>query len=896
MIATINNENFGYSTAVDGNWAAVGNPNLLRYTTVSASFLKTGSIEVYKYNINSDTHDLKVVLYRPFSPDEDIYLTTEQTNTGSTGPNYILHTEATGSVPFTADLDIITDAGTNYTASEDGYGCAIDIKNNLLVVGNPYYSSVTHVGTGSIGFGGSGSVDIFDLTKLDIDPYEIRTQPTVVTSSLISGSIYVTVSVPPSQSFGYVVLSSSDTLSGSYQKINSVAVANNGGNILIPTNFTASVYFQVSGIVTVDPYLTSVTNPNPTTTSSYGYSVSMNDEWLAIGSPFESGSKGVVFMYQKIGNNASSWSLSQVISSPASIIAGDKFGYSLELNKMSGSYSHSLVIGTAKPSQSRAFIYEYVSGSWSGSFTLYPDNQTIYPLTFYPTNPYYGSGSTPNTSDGFGHSVGMFKDTVVVGAPTDRRFYEYSGSYLYSQGAVYFFERCPNRDRFSLVKKSYGDEKTLKNNLLGVSVSVRGDYAVAGCPKITLNTSSWESLNNICYLRATLYQQHFCNDTTDATLDGQFVLFNRETSSNDAGYEWDVTNVYQVKKSLLQPYRDYGYSIDICDDFIGVGAPMLISGSGRFMDLTDGTGSFTGSVYDLGDLSGKSYLYNLNNFRENFYVGNVFYRNGKIVIMSSGSSFDGLLLNDLNEDEIEYDIEFKSKRVVYEKQIVCPVEPGEFNVSTNPTAINFPSSSYDLNGNGQFDFQDCDVLLRYMRYKSTETTGTPSTDWSSSVLNTTNDEEITVYAMHSSSWEGTSALFSSSYSSINNTLFTELDFNEDNKIDTNDMSILWKYFTYRLTQKNYDTYITPNSQKKYLSDIIDFLNERTLRGIAPQIKSDFLDYAVNAKADPTGSYLAPYVTSIGLYSGTELVAVAKLGSPIKITPDFPINFIVRMDF
>jgi hypothetical protein len=37
-------------------------------------------------------------------------------------------------------------------------------------------------------------------------------------------------------------------------------------------------------------------------------------------------------------------------------------------------------------------------------------------------------------------------------------------------------------------------------------------------------------------------------------------------------------------------------------------------------------------------------------------------------------------------------------------------------------------------------------------------------------------------------------------------------------------------------------------------------------------------------------------TTIGLYDGLSLVAVAKLGTPIKITPELPINFVVKMDF
>jgi len=74
------------------------------------------------------------------------------------------------------------------------------------------------------------------------------------------------------------------------------------------------------------------------------------------------------------------------------------------------------------------------------------------------------------------------------------------------------------------------------------------------------------------------------------------------------------------------------------------------------------------------------------------------------------------------------------------------------------------------------------------------------------------------------------------------------------------------------------------------------MNGKTLRGQPLLINQQFLNYAQFTNNDPTGSYLAPTVTTVGLYDGTELIAVAKLGTPIKITPSFPINFIVKMDF
>jgi hypothetical protein len=58
----------------------------------------------------------------------------------------------------------------------------------------------------------------------------------------------------------------------------------------------------------------------------------------------------------------------------------------------------------------------------------------------------------------------------------------------------------------------------------------------------------------------------------------------------------------------------------------------------------------------------------------------------------------------------------------------------------------------------------------------------------------------------------------------------------------------------------------------------------------------FDDYLNSGSLDPTGSYLAPYITTIGLYDDElNMVAVAKLPRPIKSLPDYPLNFIVRFD-
>lgn len=58
----------------------------------------------------------------------------------------------------------------------------------------------------------------------------------------------------------------------------------------------------------------------------------------------------------------------------------------------------------------------------------------------------------------------------------------------------------------------------------------------------------------------------------------------------------------------------------------------------------------------------------------------------------------------------------------------------------------------------------------------------------------------------------------------------------------------------------------------------------------------FDDYMVSSSLDPTGSFLAPYITTIGLYDDyMNMVAVAKLPQPIKSLHDYDLNILIRFD-
>jgi hypothetical protein len=76
----------------------------------------------------------------------------------------------------------------------------------------------------------------------------------------------------------------------------------------------------------------------------------------------------------------------------------------------------------------------------------------------------------------------------------------------------------------------------------------------------------------------------------------------------------------------------------------------------------------------------------------------------------------------------------------------------------------------------------------------------------------------------------------------------------------------------------------------------DLVNKSFYNAGTKIINNEFNNYEDYVSLDPTGSFLAPYITTIGLYDNElNMVAVAKLPQPIKSTPDYPINFIIRFD-
>lgn len=323
--------------------------------------------------------------------------------------------------------------------------------------------------------------------------------------------------------------------------------------------------------LTQSAFVFSIENPDPNVTESFGRGVTINNSWIAVGSPEVSGSNGMVYIYKNMSTGSISgsiydWELFQKIQASGSI-AGAKFGWSLKLNKQSGSFSGSMVVGCGNPSSNQVFYFEYISGSWTQTYVFRPDLVTEYPLTFGNFDPY---AVNMNTANAYGFAVSTFQNTVIIGEYLDRSVYEFSGSALYEQGSVSIYERCPTHQTlFELVLKTYGTSSIMKNNRLGYAVDIFDRNAVAGIPKI----------NNIgmtpCSVIGATQQLYQCEDNLELSLLGQAMLLQKSTGSN----EWGITNIFQKKKRYFSPYRFYGDSVSIGIRSMVVGAPMTLSGS-----------------------------------------------------------------------------------------------------------------------------------------------------------------------------------------------------------------------------------------------------------------------------------------------------------------------------
>jgi hypothetical protein len=585
---------------------------------------------------------------------------------------------------------------------------------------------------------------------------------------------------------------------------------------------------------------------------------------------------------------------------------GDNFGWSLSVD------SNRLIVGTNKSGDGYAAVFScsYSSASLGSCPTAsWHQNQILRGNDSYGdlniSSPEYSVDiSDTIVSDKFGYSVAISGKNLVVGCKADKAFkpyFAYTGSALVL-GAAYFYhfgyeEQCL-QELFYLKTKSFGNRTEYTNNNFGHAVAIDGIVAAVTSLPDTLAygvdyTGSAYVLDGYSYASTS---------SNDSVL-GRVNMYNLDYSTN----QWTLAGELRRNKEQNHPYNIYGYSVDMSSEFMIVGAPIVnlatASHYSQIINENNQTGSFPSSY------SGSVFLYDMTKYESDPKIGNVFYKNGYFALTNTASNYSSVMTGTGSRG---FELKYQGAHTIYEHEYLVSVRPGEFNYSTNPSALNDNPLTFDVNQDGKFDYKDVDLILRYLRLKKfyaeytfddngiilEQDTLTDYSWWANDILQTESEDVLQQEDDTASSikYSYLSAFTTTEYQYIEKNLVQTgvLDIDGNGVIDLNDGLILALYALERLNPTSLEKYLSPYSTRKYVVDIQKYLDYYC--GNNPfAVKPEFLDYQYSSSYDATGSFLAPYITTIGLYQDNQLVAVGKLGRPIKNLIDWPVNIVVRFD-
>jgi len=251
----------------------------------------------------------------------------------------------------------------------------------------------------------------------------------------------------------------------------------------------------------------------------FGCSVSISSEYAVIGAHQDSDNgiySGSAYIFK---NNSGSW-VQQAKLLPSDGFEFEEFGYSVSI---SGDYA---IIGA---------LYDNDRGTSSGSAYIFQRSDT----NWIPVTKLIASDGAPLAF--FGNSVDISGDYAIIGSPG------WKGSYSTSLGAAYIFNRTVNgwveQDILTASDIDY-------NARLGYSVSISGNYAIAGRP----------------------------NDDENGPSSGAVYVFRKE------GSVW-------VQDAKIKPYDNdaddiFGWSVSMS------GTVLCASASGK-----NNNGDFSGAAY-----------------------------------------------------------------------------------------------------------------------------------------------------------------------------------------------------------------------------------------------------------------------------------------------------------
>ncbi len=291
---------------------------------------------------------------------------------------------------------------------------------------------------------------------------------------------------------------------------------------------------------------------------------------------------GTVFVFER--DDAGAWTQSQQLVAANPQAAG-AFGASVSIS------TPYLVVGAPGfdgPSQDTgaAYTFEFEAGIWSERPLLIASDSTAF--------------------DRFGTAIALWKDRLVVGAPSARR----DSLTTFSQGSAYYFEHVEGQ--WSENDILFGEEAAI-SSLFGSSVSMSGDRIVVGAPFDDVKgaddgsaTIFERSDTGWSFLRLAPFDQ--CCDAlfgSSVSLSGSQLLIGAPLADSASVERFDIGAAYYVGLPNRAPRFTQIADIDVAEGtkdsvlvrtFDPDGDPTLIFSQGQlpafatFADNSDGTG------------------------------------------------------------------------------------------------------------------------------------------------------------------------------------------------------------------------------------------------------------------------------------------------------------------
>jgi len=857
-------ERFGREVDFDDGYLVIGAPD----DSGSLTHPKAGWAHIMKFDTSESIFRSLKTFYSPWSQ-HAVALEI------ATDDSWLLELEQGGYV-------VTSNQPSPYTSEEDRFGSAISLNNQFFAIGAPNIEC----------FSGSkaGTVFVQDKYKGGIDHW---------------GTINVLESGIKDDEFGFAV------------KINENILAV-GAPGYLDDRGAVYIYQRKTFTHQTDPCLDTATSsfyqvltPEdnfffPTTNSFCANEFILEDE--------DSGSLYIEDDTPSFVSGTNTFIFHGRIVAPDNA-PNERFGGCIDI------YNDTMVIGNDKKPEyggGKVYVYKFlsesvvisgsncISGSWVPACVMDKD----YGLTASLSLPGFAK---ENSGDAYGHAVAIEGGNIIVGCPNFglvtviSQSYNIGAAYAYESGDVFedgfFCNNCCDpsllatascttvfSDRFVYFGETFG------NNWFGTSVDISENRFIVGCPTgQQFVTASYDG-----------------SDYTIEMYDREDVHGHIVVYRQDSNLDWKLEKDFRKAKLQGWSKQQFGDSVKMTPQYIFVGAPSYVGTESASAAL------YPSSYHDLDNLkdklpmnvSGSVYVYDTPDLNNYFKVGNVFYKNGLVTITDTGSFFGNMLTGTGSRGHL---IKFKGEHTIYENEYLIPVEPGEFNISTNPTALLKETVILDINGDGVFDFDDLDLILRYLN-KFKFLTGTESevdngheieqTEawWNNDIIITEAEDAILLDGFDTDALQEE---FEADGGKLTKQIFDKLveidqggylDFDGDGNSNSFDASILINYFNNIRNQALIDELINDNSTRNTPDQVANYLDNLTGKFNFTRVNPEFNSYLESSSLDKTGSYLSPYVTSIGLYNERyEMVAVAKLAKPIKILQNQPLNFNIRID-